>query len=160
MAKEEIRFEDFLINVSPAYQEDVTAIDGYLLENGCKRKIEAAKSGTRASYSYNKRALLNFVFRKSGLLARVYGDHAGEYAGLPDAFPESMLKAMAKSGDCKRLTVGPDACSPTCGKGYDFTVKGQRYQKCRYSCFFFPVTDESMPFIKELSEKELAARSQ
>lgn len=159
MAKEALGFGDFLINVSPAYQESVTEIDGYLLGGGCKRKVEPAKSGTRASYSINKRALLNFVFRKSGLLARVYGDHVATYAGLPDSFPESMSKAMAKAGDCKRMTVGPDACSPSCSMGYDFTANGVHYQKCRYSCFLFPVTEESLPFIRALVENELAARA-
>lgn len=159
MAKEGIRFEDFLMGVDAAFQQDVSAIDGYLLEHGCKRKIEAAKSGTRASYSAGKRALLNFVFRKSGLLARVYGDHVSEYADVPSTLPESMLKTVAKSGDCKQLTIGPEACSPTCTGGCDFTVNGQRYQKCRYSCFFFPVNAESLPFIKTLLEKELATRT-
>jgi hypothetical protein len=133
-------------------------IDNYLTEKGCARKIESAKSGYRASYSINKRALFNFVFRKKGLHTRVYGDNVMGYAGFPASMPESMIKVMVKSTDCKRLTVAPDACTPSCKMGYEFTINGEDLKKCRFNCFFFHVTDESLPYIKSLIENELAER--
>lgn len=70
--------------------------------------------------------------------------------------PKNMVDCIRKATDCKRLT-GTAECSPTCPMGYDGTIAGEHFQKCRTNCFLFDVTDENIPYIKEFVEHELAA---
>ena len=86
MPDKELSFEGFLLNVNPVYQDFVTQIHTYLLENGCKLKLQLAKNGYVVSYSHvkSKRVLLNFVFRKSGLVTRIYGDLVNQYVDFMD----------------------------------------------------------------------------
>jgi hypothetical protein len=158
MDKKDLKFEDFLKDVNPAYSEFVTQLHKLLLENGCGVKMDLAKNGYLVSYSdKNKRVILNFVFRKSGLVTRIYGDVVNQYNDFLEILPEGMVKAIEKAPACKRL-IDFTKCNSRCRMGYDFTLKGVRQQKCQYNCFMFPVNDENNPFIKTFLEKELSAR--
>lgn len=150
----ELSFEGFLQNVNPLHQEFVTQIHDVMLQNGCKLKLQLAKSGYVVSYSHgkDKRVILNFVFRKSGLVARIYGDYADRYMDFLETLPDKMIKSIEKAPACK-------LCNPRCMKGYVFSVKGTQHQKCRYNCFLFAVDDESIPFIKTFLEHEIKERS-
>ena len=151
-------FEDFLMEVDPQYHSFVREINDYLLENNCAFKITTAKNGYLVSYQYGKkkRVILNFVFRKSGLQARIYCGHVEQYIDTIESLPEPMKKAIEKAPKCKRFE-DPPKCSPKC-IGYIFTLTGTHHQKCRYNCFFFEVNNDSIPYIKEMTEKELACR--
>ena len=151
-------FEDFLMEVDPQYHGFAREIHEYLLENGCVMKITTAKNGYLVSYKYGKkkRVILNFVFRKSGLMVRIYSDYVAEYLDIIESFPESMKKTIENAPSCKRFE-DPPKCTPTC-IGYVFAFNGTQHQKCRYSCFFFEVTDETIPHIREMVEKELSLR--
>lgn len=149
MAKPTFTFEDFIMDVPLDAASFVTSMNDFLLENGCKLKIESAKSGYVASYSFNKRALINYVFRKSGLIVRIYGDFAHKYVDSLEKLPDFMLKIIDKAPACKRL-IDPADCNQKCRMGYDFTINDSQYKKCQYSAFMFPVNDQSIPFIKEL----------
>jgi len=130
-----------------------------MIQNGCKLKLELAKNGYVASYQHGKkkRVILNFVFRKIGLLARIYCNFVGQYLEVYDETPEKIAKSIEKAPECKRFS-DPSECNPKCN-GYVFTVSGTQYQKCRYNCFLFAVTDESIPFIRSLYENELRCRN-
>ncbi len=159
MATETIQFEDFLLTVAPPYQVFVSELHEFLLMNDCKVRMGQKSSGYFVSYTHtpSKRVLLNFVFRKKGLVTRIYGDYVNAYLPLLDGFPDAMRKEIEKAPVCKRLT-DPQACNPKCAMGYDFTLRGRRFQKCQYNCFMFLVNEESGPYIKEMAEKELQAR--
>ena len=105
----------------------------------------------------NKRVLLNYAFRKNGLVIRIYGDHVNDYIAFMETIPDGMQKAIAKAPVCKRL-LDFTQCNPRCRMGYDFTLKGTRHQKCRYNGFMLPVTHENNPFIRAFLENELEAR--
>ena len=158
--KEEIPFENFLAEVSPQYVEFVTNLHDYLLTNGCKLKIETAKNGYVVSYSYakTKRVFMNFVFRKSGLIARIYGDNVNKYIDFMQTLPAEMNKAIDKAPICKRL-LDPTACNSRCSMGYAFEIGGNTYLKCKYNCFMFGVNDENIPFIKTFIENEIKERN-
>lgn len=160
MGKEQLAAEDFFNQVHPACQDFVKEMHGFLDENGYKLKLEAAKSGYVASYSHikAKRVVINFVFRKGGLVIRIYGDHVNSYIDFLHTLPKDMVKAIEKSPACKRM-LDPDKCNSRCSMGYDFELQGTRNQKCRYNCFMFAVNDETIPFIKSFVEKELAGRA-
>ena len=159
MEKKKYRFEDFLLDVHPAYQEFVTKTNDDLSQNGYKVKIEMAKSGFLVSFfeAKTKRSIANFVFRKSGLVVRIYGENVNRYLNFMETLPESMCKAIDKAPICKRL-VNPMACNSRCPMGYDFILKGKHHQKCRYSGFMFPVNDENIPFIKTFLATEARER--
>ena len=83
MAQVKISFEQFLEATLAENKAFVQDLHTYLLDNGCKVTFEEKKSGFLASYKFGKpqKALLNFVFRKNGMLTRIYGERI---AGYPD----------------------------------------------------------------------------
>jgi len=158
MDKKDLNFEGFLLDVNPAYHEAVTQIHKSLLENGCAVKMDLAKNGYLVSYSdESKRVIANFVFRKSGLIIRIYGDAVSRYNDFIEMLPDGMIKSIEKAPVCKRL-VDITKCNSRCRMGYEFALKGTQYQKCQYNCFMFLVNDENIPYINEFLSKELAAR--
>ena len=158
MDKNNIKFEDFLMDVYPAYHDFVNQTHDYLLENGCGIKLSVAKSGYLVSYTdKNKRVIANFVFRKSGLVIRIYGDAVNQYNDFLETLPDEMVKAIGKAPVCKRL-IDITKCNPKCRMGYQFTLHGVLQKKCQYNCFMFTVNFESIPFISDFLGRELTAR--
>ena len=157
MAQEKITFEQFIQAVDADNKPFVQDLHKHLLENGCKVTFEEKKNGHLASYKYGKppKALLNFIFRKQGMLTRIYGERIGEYPDFLNTLPPVMVQHFEKAGDCGRLVN--NTCSTKC-TGYDFTIGDSHFQKCRYNCFEFLMTEESNPYIKTFVEHELKER--
>ena len=153
-----ISFSDFLNNVNPVYRDFVADTHEYMLENGFVVKIIAAKKGYVVSYLQGKKGHVaaNYVFRKNGLIIRIYGDHVGHYSGLLETLPEAMTMSIEKAPVCRRLVSG--GCNSRCRMGNDFIMKGENYKKCRYSCFMFDVTHENIPHITDILENEVRCR--
>lgn len=153
-----ITYEDFWQTVEESNKDFVNTVHEMLVAHGCALEIKEAKQGYVVSYAYTKNkkriALMNYVFRKSGMMVRIYARHIGMYQSLLDSFPEDMKKSIIKGGDCKRLT-GVSECSPTCTAGYDFRMDGVNYKKCKNSAFFWKVDTQSMEFVKQMLEREL-----
>ena len=158
MAEEKMSFEQFWESTDESSQAFVQDLHSYMLANGCKGTFEQKKSGPFASYKHikSKKSILNLLRRKKGTLVRIYGENTGEYHDVLNTLPEEMLAAIGKAGICKRLVE--NTCSPKC-TGYDFTIGGERYQKCRYGCFEFLITKTSIPYIKSFVEGETKARA-
>lgn len=156
-----IPFENFLAEVHPAYREFVAKTHAFLLEAGCKLKIERAKSGYVVSYYFlsgkSQRAVLNYVFRKKGMLMRIYAEHVAEYPELLEGLPEDVAQGVEKAPICKRLH-DPAACSSRCPMGYRFTLHGEFHQKCRYNAFMILVNEQNIPHIRAMLEREMALR--
>ena len=158
MPKEELNFEDFINDVDPRYRDFALQTHEYMLGESCKLKMQLAKNGYVISYSHGKtkRVVMNFVFRKSGLVARIYGDNVGQYEPFLASLPDAMKTAIEKAPKCKRFEE-PPKCNSKCG-GNVFTLNGAQVQKCRYNCFMFEVDDESIPYIRGFLENELQTR--
>lgn len=156
MGKEEIPFNDFMNAVALEYQDFVKSIHEYLLENGCKSTIELKKTGYFVSYTFNKtkKSIVNFVFRKKGLIIRIYGENAYKYLEFLDTLPNEMVSSIKKAPVCKRL-INPNDCNSKCSMGYDFVIKDTHFQKCRYNCFMFDINNENNDYIKTFVEHEL-----
>lgn len=148
-------FIRFLQDIPAAYQRFVLEMDEYLIAKGSKRTIKAAKSGFVTSYSSpaSGRALLNYVFRKSGVKMRIYAEHIGEHPKVLNCFPDSMKSDIKKAGDCKKLAGS--ACTPTCPAGYTFVMDGEEYRKCRNMAFFHSLTAGNMEHILKLIQAEI-----
>jgi len=146
---QQYKIEDFIQAVDPAHQAFASATHEKLSTGSYKTKIENKASGLFVSYTHpkTKRSLLNFLFRKTGLLVRLYPDNASSRFSM-DKLPASMIKEIDKAPDCKM-------CSEKCIKGYKFMLLGQEYDKCRYNAFLFAVTGESKPVLTEWLEKQL-----
>ena len=157
MAQEKISFEQFLEVVDTYYRTFTQDLHSYLLDNGCKITINEKKSGFLASYKHGrtKRSVVNLLFRKKGMLVRIYGENAGKYVDFLNTLPSEMVQSIEKAGICKRLVH--NTCSPKC-LGYDFTIGSKHFQKCKYSCFEFLVSEESNFHIKSFVEHELRER--
>lgn len=155
-----LRYEDFLNEVNPIFREFVNETNGFLLQKGCKIKIETAKNGYVVSYNdmTSGKVIANFVFRKFGLFIRIYGDHIAQYASLLETLPNGMVRTIEKAPICKRL-ADPTKCNSRCKMGYIFPLNNVEFQKCRFNCFMFLISDENNPFIKTFLENEIHLRS-
>ena len=151
-----IEFNDFITSVPVESQDFVKELHNRLTELGCRTEIKSAKSGYMVSYIYNKKTISNYVFRKKGMLVRIYGAHAGQYEKLLETLPDEMIHAVQDAPICKRLAV-PDSCNPRCSMGYDFRLKGERYQKCRNGAFMFLVCPQNNTYIQSLILSEIEA---
>ncbi len=153
MAK--LNFEDFISTVDSELSEFITELHNELILLGCKIEVKEAKSGFVVSYLYNKKTLMNYVFRKKGIIARIYGNHVADYMELLDTLPSELIKGIESASVCKRL-INPNDCNSKCSMGYDFILQGKRHQKCRSNAFMFLLNEENNPYIKEFLKKELA----
>ena len=161
MIKQHELYEAFLTCVEPEHRAFAAELHELFVNNGCTVEIKPTSSGFLVSYKFasTKKAVANFVFRKSGLLLRLYADHASRDEALLSALPEDLLAAIRKAPDCKRLTRS-GACNPRCAAGYEVIIRGERFQKCRYNAFLFPICMENNPFLQSIIERELTARTQ
>lgn len=154
-----ITYDDFLRIVEESNRAFIDDMHSLFMDYGCTLEIKEAKQGYVVTYTYKtskkKVALMNYVFRKSGMMVRIYARHIGMYQSLLDSLPEDMKKCVVKAGDCKRLT-GISECSPTCTAGYDFMMDGVNYKKCKNSSFFWRVESESMEHIRNMLKNELS----
>lgn len=154
MAKEKISFENFLQAAGQTHAPFIHEMHALMAD--CTCDIKQAKSGYVVSYA-KEGALLNYVFRKKGPLIRLYAQHVPEYMEILQTWPQAMKENIKKATSCKKL-LG-QTCSPTCKGGYDFILDGQRQQKCRSTCFLIALSEESNPYLKQLLQQELAART-
>lgn len=116
MIKQQELYEAFLTRVEPEHRAFAAELHELFVNNGCTVEIKPTSSGFLVSYKFapTKKAVANFVFRKSGLLLRLYADHASRDEALLSALPEDLLAAIRKAPDCKRLTRS-GACNPRRG---------------------------------------------
>ncbi len=159
MVKQSIPFTSFLEAAGTEHIEFINQSNQLMLDNNCKVEIKEAKSGYLVSYVHTPtaRTVANYVFRKKGLMIRIYADHVPEYMSLLDNWPESMKNTIRKATPCKRL-LDPNACNPRCVMGFDFILDGNREQKCRNSSFMFFLDPETKPHLKDMLEREMQAR--
>jgi len=157
MAKEKASFKEFLLTVTPEHQAFVEKLNNKLIEQGCGLVIKEAKSGYAASYQLDKKTVMNWVFRKTGVWARIYGDNASKYENTIASLPADMQKKMTTSRDCKRL-IDPTACSDTCVKGFVYALNGDTYKKCRNDGMLFLLTNETAEHIAGLVCAEVNVR--
>ena len=158
MAQEKISYEQFLEAVDTGQFAFVQDLHNYMLDNGCKATYEEKKTGLLGAYKHTKtkKSVINVLLKKQGLLVRIYGENTGGYPDFLNTLPDEMVKSIEKAGECKRLVH--NTCSPKC-TGYDFTIKDEHFQKCKYNCFEFLVTKESEAFIKVFVENEIKERT-
>lgn len=149
-------FEDFVALVSEDCAEYVRQLHRMFMDAGCKIDLKEAKNGYVVSYLLNKKTVVNYVFRKKGLIIRIYANHLPAYMGLLESFPDSMTRGVKAAPDCKRL-LQPGACNARCAMGYDFFIGGEHQQKCRYGAFMFLINEETKPFIRDFVRCELQA---
>ncbi len=159
MMSEKHTFQDFLASVDGENQKFVSDLHDELTKLGCKIDVKPAKSGYVVSYSLNKKTIANYVFRKKGLIARIYAGHISQYMELLDTLPDGMIRSIQEAPICKRL-VDPAACNQKCSMGYDFILKGERLQRCRNNAFMFLLDEESRPLVKSLLLQEAKASVQ
>ena len=149
-------FQDFLVTVEGENQGFVSELHDELTQLGCKTEIKSAKSGFVVSYTLHKKTIANYVFRKKGLMTRIYVNHLDEYGEILETLPDGMARTVREAPVCKRLT-DPAACNPKCATGYDFILEGERLQKCRNNAFFFLLSEETRPYVKALLLHEAQA---
>ena len=159
MAKEKYQFEDFLAEVIQEQKAAVTGIHNSMTGSGYKNKVEKKASGFLVAYTHpkTKKSILNLFFRKDGLQLRIYAENHRQYADFIDNLPADIETQVATATDCKRFLTPPE-CSDICSAGYDISIRRNRYQKCRYSCFHFKADTKNLPIITEFIEKEKVSR--
>ena len=112
---EKYTFQDYLSSVDDENKNFVSELHEELTKLGCKIDVKLAKSGYVVTYSLNKKAVVNFVFRKKGLFARIYANHVLQYMDVLDTLPETMVQTIREAPVCKRL-IDPATCNQRCPK--------------------------------------------
>ncbi len=160
MPKPAIPFSAFVEAAGPQHTEFIGALHDYLLAAHCKAEIKEAAQGYVVSYVHtpSKKTVANYIFRKKGPMIRMYADHVAAYMERLDTWPAAMKSTLKDAGPCKRL-LNPEACNARCMKGFDYVLDGERQQKCRYGGFLLALTDETKPHIRDMMEREMAARN-
>lgn len=153
---EKYTFQDFLASVDVENQKFVSDLNDELTEFGCKIDVKLAKSGYVVSYSLNKKVVANYVFRKKGLIIRIYAGRIAQYMDILDTLPDEMVRTIQEAPVCKRL-LDPSACNQKCSMGYEFILKGERLQRCRNNSFMFLLSEENKPFVKTILLNEIKA---
>ena len=157
MDKPVYQFQDFFTSVNDEYKDFVVKVNEILLKEGCKATVGSTKTNPfSVKYKQGRRGIFNFVLRNKSFKASVYASNYAKYSDVLDRLPESMVKQIAKSSDCKNM-ISPATCWEGCS-GYKIHINEDEYQKCSYGCFQFDIDDESMPFLIELLESELKER--
>ena len=153
-----LTFEDFLADVAERQKAAVTKIHDDMTASGYKHAVEKKASGALISYKHpkTKHSVFNLFFRKDGLQARIYAENHRAYADFIAALPDFIEAQVNKASQCGRF-MSPPKCSDKC-MGYDILINGNRYQKCRYSCFHLKADEKSLPIIVDLIEREKTAR--
>jgi hypothetical protein len=153
------QFEDFLQGIEREYMEFTLIMHESLADDGYKVKIEPKPKGLFVSYAHPKtrRSILNLFMQKDSLMFRIYADNLSNYENLLEGATEKMENEIKKAHECKRLAKTGE-CNPKCVMGYDFTLRGARYLKCRYSCFQFEVSKENSNILTNLIERERKER--
>ena len=160
MAKNAIPFELFLVTVPEEHRDFATNTHKWMAEKGYTIKIAEAKNGYVVSYNHpkTKYVLFNYVFRKKGMIMRIYADNINAYMDFLETLPETMVKDIVKAPNCRRL-LSPDQCNPNCRMGYDFIMNGERHKKCRMGAFMILMDEETKPVLNEFLNREAEARS-
>ena len=157
MAETIYQFQDFFMNVDDSYKDFVTTVNELLLQEGCKVKISSTKTNPfSVKYTHGRKGIFNFMLRKKSFKASVYAASFAQYPAVLNRLPESMIEQIAKTADCKNMAV-PPTCWDGC-IGYNLHINEEQYQKCKFSCFQFDVTPESIPLLLEMLTSELEAR--
>ncbi|NDO19397.1 hypothetical protein FMM68_06965 [Lachnospiraceae bacterium MD329] len=144
----EDKYKLFLDSIDERWVDFINEVNTYLMEAGCKCDIKEAKSGYAVSYKLNKKALVNFVHRKTGIKIRIYAKNIAKYQDFLNTLPKKMKEDIKKSSDCK-------SCSSKCEEGYNFILDGGQYKKCKYAVCFLPLSEENNPYIMELIKNEI-----
>ena len=126
-----------------------------MTENDCKTEIKEAASGYVASYihSQSKRTVANYVFRKKGLMIRIYTDNVSSYMEIFEKWTAAMKDTIKKLAHVKGCLIQWIAIL-VASYGIRFILDDERQQKCRNS----GLNDETKPYLKEMMECEIQAR--
>jgi len=160
MSKAIIPFETFVESAGVEHTDFINSLHENLANANCKAEIKEAASGYVVSYIHipTKRTVINYVFRKKGLMLRIYADNVARYMEILETFPNTMKDLIKKSGPCKRL-LNPNDCNSRCLMGFDFILDGERQQKCRNGAFMFPLNDETKPYVNDMVLREIQLRN-
>jgi hypothetical protein len=162
MSKAKYQLEDFLAIVNDNYKDFINTVHEMMLQNGYKLKIQSTKLyGFHISYSQPKIKTVNgiilyFLLSNGKLMIRINAFNHDKYPDVLNRLPENIVSQIDKADTCKK-SIDPQKCWQGC-MGYDFNIKGKRYQKCLCTCFLIEVDSESIPFLTELVESESKER--
>ena len=156
LMKKNIDFSEFMTAVSQENHAFIVNLHQELLHQGYRIHIKEARSGYVAAYVLHNKTIANYIFRKKGMLIRIYGAHVNEYEAVLDTLPLEMQEAISHAPVCKRL-LDPHACNPKCSMGYSFFMKHAYHQKCRNGAFMFLLHPVYHPYIQSLVLHEAEA---
>ena len=88
--KKNIDFSEFMTAVSQENHEFIVNLHQELLHQGYRIHIKEARSGYVAAYVLHNKTIANYIFRKKGMLIRIYGAHVNEYEAVLDTLPLEM----------------------------------------------------------------------
>ena len=162
MSKTKYQFEDFLATVDDKDKDFIITNHEMMMQNGYKLKVQFTKLYRfHISYSQPKiktvdGIILYFMLSDGKLMIRINAFNHAKYSDVINRLPENIVMQIDKADTCKK-SIDPQKCWQGC-MGYDFHIRGKRYQKCICTCFLIEVDSESIPFLTEMIESESKER--
>ncbi|MCR5794652.1 MAG: hypothetical protein K6G61_04820 [Solobacterium sp.] len=143
-----MKFSEYQELLPSEIRDTVQRIHAELSAMGFSEEIKEAKSGPVLSYRKDRKVLLNYVYRKSGIKVRLYAAGIAAYEDRLAVLPDSMKAELRKAADCKKLNGLP--CTPACPGGYTYTLDGKLMKKCRSMAFLMTLNQKTAESVQTL----------
>ena len=160
MADTNYQFEDFFASLGDEYKDFVTTIHELVQQAGFDKITIASSKVNLFTVKYTnkktRRGIVNFTLRRKSFAVTVLANNHDKYPELLNNMPEQMVSQIEKTQTCMNISE-PGKCMDKC-VGYEFNIRDKNFQKCKFGCFKFTVSEDNMPYLLELVKNELEAR--
>ena len=129
--------------------DELEKVRALLRADGCTVRI----SGAREQWTYpaSRRAIVTISADKCTL--RLCAERIGDYAAkVPVSLRHTIVHAPNCGGDCRPWG------GKKCAGGWQFTLDGCEYVKCRYNAFMFSMIKDKLCDVRDMLQMELDSR--
>jgi len=150
-------FDDAIKPFSAEIQEYLLKLNKRYMDSGCKYKTKDLCFRISFIYTHKSRGTIGSISISpvNGCVIKINAENINDYTDMIEKFPPVIREAVENGYNCAKIN-DPEACNPRC-RGYEFSINGKEYLKCRHLNFYIPLTDLTYSHIIEnWIDKELS----
>ncbi len=134
-------FEEIIKTFPVEMQEYLLKLHHQYISLGCKYDTKDLCLRVNFIYSHKSRGTIGSINISpvNGCVIKINAENINDYVGMIEKFPSTIVKAIENGYDCAKKN-NPIACNPKC-RGYEFSVNGKQYFKCKHLNFYIPLPD-------------------
>lgn len=136
-------FEDAVRALPAKMQDYLLKLHKKYMDMGCKYSCKYLCMHMHFSYSYKKCGVIASINLSpaDGCVLKINAKNISDYTEMVKDFPAPLMDAVTNGHDCGKMQ-SPENCKPNC-RGYEFTIDGKLYLKCKHLNFYIPLVDLS-----------------